>query len=457
MRKNKLVTKVFAGMMVTALVLQSTPMAAVSTQAAQKVVIKTQKQLDAALKNKNVTAIEIRTTSGTTFSIKSGTYNKSIEVNSTKAKVVNNGKFKSVTVKNANSFTEKADNNKINITDKSLNLNVAKGADNSKITVSSTGGNINVKADGKVASVTVNKKTTLKVSGSTPKAVKITSNAIGANIYVASKANVQLNKASVVSVSKGTVVDTLVANKDANITVAQGATVKKVEVKGTSAKVNVKANGAVASVSVAAKAEVAVTGTTTSTVKVEANTEGAKINTAVKTEVTANANVNVTVEKGAEGSSVKVGKENVTPTVSNKSGEAITIIDFKGTETKVDAGQTTDTNPGSSEPETPVTPPSTGGDEGQTQLIEYDVYIGFGPASGNTFTVDTDAMGLTKESFLLKKGDKVITITNVRESEGGYAITIENFDVGTYTLTIKGDGKKYKDTDFTFTRDTIAA
>ena len=227
MRKNKLVTKVFAGMMVTALVLQSTPMAAVSTQAAQKVVIKTQKQLDAALKNKKVTAIEIRTTSGTTFSIKSGTYNKSIEVNSTKAKVVNNGKFKSVTVKNANSFTEKADNNKINITDKSLNLNVAKGADNSKITVSSTGGNINVKADGKVASVTVNKKTTLKVSGSTPKAVKITSNAIGANIYVASKANVQLNKASVVSVSKGTVVDTLVANKDANITVAQGATVKK--------------------------------------------------------------------------------------------------------------------------------------------------------------------------------------------------------------------------------------
>ncbi|MBQ2276676.1 MAG: hypothetical protein II331_08545, partial [Lachnospiraceae bacterium] len=177
MRKNKLMTKVFAGMMVTALVLQSTPMAPVSAQAAQKVVIKTQKQLDAALKNKNVTAIEIRTNSGTTFSIKRGDYNKSIVVNSTKAKVVNNGEFKSVTVKNATSFTEKADNNKINVTDKNLNLTVSKGADNSKITVSSTGGKVNVKADGKVATVTVNKKTTLKVSGSTPNAVKITSNA----------------------------------------------------------------------------------------------------------------------------------------------------------------------------------------------------------------------------------------------------------------------------------------
>ena len=46
MRKNKLMTKVFAGMMVTALVLQSTPMAPVSAQAAQKkVVIKTQNDI----------------------------------------------------------------------------------------------------------------------------------------------------------------------------------------------------------------------------------------------------------------------------------------------------------------------------------------------------------------------------------------------------------------------------
>ena len=36
----------------------------------------------------------------------------------------------------------------------------------------------------------------------------------------------------------------------------------------------------------------------------------------------------------------------------------------------------------------------------------------------------------------------------------GYAITIDNFDEGEYTLTIKGDGTKYKDTIITFYRDT---
>ena len=460
MRKNKLMTKVFAGMMVTALVLQSTPMAPVSAQAAQKVVIKTQKQLDAALKNKNVTAIEIRTNSGTTFSIKRGDYNKSIVVNSTKAKVVNNGEFKSVTVKNATSFTEKADNNKINVTDKNLNLTVSKGADNSKITVSSTGGKVNVKADGKVATVTVNKKTTLKVSGSTPNAVKITSNATGASINVASKANVQLNKSSVLNVTKGgqivvvnakananvnvaegakvtnvntygedakinvkadgtvaklnvnkkanvnvkgdtdtavkvtskaedatfvidaksdlvltesanvtvtegTVIGTLVANKDADIKVAEGAIVEKVEVKGTDAKVNLEANGTVGAVSVDAKADVAVTGTTTSTVKVEANAEGASITTSVKTDVTANANVDVTVEKGAEGSKVTAGKEDVKTNVSNKSDQAVTVTDSKGTETKVEVGESTKPET-PTEPETPVVPPVIPGGGGSS-------------------------------------------------------------------------------------------
>ena len=563
MRKNKLVTRVFAGMMVTALVLQSTPMAPVSAQAAQKkVVIKTQKQLDAALKNKNVTAIEVRTTSGTTFTIKRGDYDKSIVVNSTNAKVVNNGEFKSVTVKNATSFTEKADNNKINVTDKNLNLTVSKGADNSKITVSSTGGKVNVKADGKVATVTVNKKTTLKVSGSTPKAVKIISNAAGASINVASKANVQLNKSSVVNVTKGgqvgvvnakananvnvaegakvtnvntygedskvnvkadgtvakvnvnkkatvnvkgdtetavkvtskaedatfvidaksdlvltekanvtvtegTVIGTLVADKDANITVAAGATVDKVEVKGTDAKVNLEANGTVGTVSVDAKADVAVTGSTTSTVKVEANTEGASITTSVKTEVKANANVDVTVEKGAEGSKVTAGKEDVTPTVSNKSDQAVTITDSKGTETKVEVGEST--KPAEpekpTEPEKPVVPPVIPGGGGGYIPSTPSYTATVESATDDTTTtikVKTTVTGLETTApetgskyFEIKKADgSVIEISNVATTDGGYTFTVENLADGNYTLTIKGNGT-YKDTTIPFVKDTL--
>lgn len=559
MRKNKLVTRVFAGMMVTALVFQSTPMAPVSAQAAQKkVVIKTQKQLDAALKNKNVTAIEVRTTSGTTFTIKRGDYDKSIVVNSTNAKVVNNGEFKSVTVKNATSFTEKADNNKINVTDKNLNLTVSKGADNSKITVSSTGGKINVKADGKVATVTVNKKTTLKVSGSTPNAVKITSNATGASINVASKANVQLNKSSVVNVTKGgqvgvvnakananvnvaegakvtnlntygegskvnvkadgtvakvnvnkkatvnvkgdtetavkvtskaedatfvidaksdlvltekanvtvtegTVIGTLVADKDANITVAAGATVDKVEVKGTDAKVNLEANGTVGTVSVDAKADVAVTGSTTSTVKVEANTEGASITTSVKTEVKANANVDVTVEKGAEGSKVTAGSEDVTPTVSNKSDQAVTITDSKGTETKVEVGESTKPET-PTEPEKPVVPPVIPGGGGGYIPSTPSYSATVESATDSAITVKTTVTGLettTPETgskyFELKKGNETITINSVAKTAGndGYTLSVTELADGNYTLTIKGNGT-YKDTTIPFVKDTTA-
>ena len=568
MRKKKLMTQAFAGMLVTALVLQSTPMAATHAQAAQKVVIKTQKQLDAALKNKKVASIEIRTKNGTTFSIKRGTYNKSVVVDATKAKVVNNGKFKSVTVKNAASYTEKADNNKINITDKKLDLTVSKGADNSKITVSGTGSKINVKANGKVASVTANKKTTLKVTGSTSKTIKITSNAKGANVTVGTKANVQFNKYSVLNVVKGgqvgtvkaksdlkanvakggkittidsygenakvnvkadgtvaklnvnkkadvnvegdtktavkvtskaenttfvidaksdlvlteaanvtvtdgTVVENLVAGKDANVTVEKGAIVKNVTVQGTDAKVNVEANGTVENVAVDAKATVTVTGETTIPVKVTANTEGAKIDTAVKTEVTANANVAVTVQKGAEGSTVTSTKEDVKPTVENKTEEKVTTTDSKGEATEVKPGETI--NP--TEPSKPAEPskpsePSTlapggsggstggggsstsGGNGSTTTLKEYDVYIGHGDASGNMFTVDTDATGLTKESFVLKKGTETVEITSVTESEGGYAVTAKTLEAGTYTLTIKGDGKKYKDTVKTFTLES---
>ena len=121
--KNKSATRLFAGLLVTATVLSSIPAAPYTAQAAstKTVTVTTQKQLDAALKNKNVTGITIKTSKGVTFSIKSADYGKkTLTVNAAKATVTNAADFKALNIKDAKTFNEKGDSNKINITDKKL-------------------------------------------------------------------------------------------------------------------------------------------------------------------------------------------------------------------------------------------------------------------------------------------------------------------------------------------------
>ena len=76
----------------------STPVVA-SAAAKKTVTVKTQKQLDAALKDKQVTSIVIKTSKNVTLKIKDGDYGKkTLTVTSPKATINNYGDFKKISV-----------------------------------------------------------------------------------------------------------------------------------------------------------------------------------------------------------------------------------------------------------------------------------------------------------------------------------------------------------------------
>ena len=82
---------IVAAMLVTNI--QPVPLA----QAASKsVTVTTQKELNAALKNKKVSTITIKTSKKETFALKKGTYQVNLVVDATNAKVVNKGNFKKI-------------------------------------------------------------------------------------------------------------------------------------------------------------------------------------------------------------------------------------------------------------------------------------------------------------------------------------------------------------------------
>ena len=167
-----------------AVVLTAMP-AQVNAAPTKSVTVSTQKSLNAALKNSKVGTITIKTSKDIKISIPKGKFtSKSVVMNASKASLTNNGTLKGMTIKSAKIVTEKADNNKINITDKGLRLIVAKGADNSKVSIGTKDAKVTVVADGKVASVTVNKKALGAVTGTTTKPVQVTSKVDGTGLIL---------------------------------------------------------------------------------------------------------------------------------------------------------------------------------------------------------------------------------------------------------------------------------
>lgn len=156
--------RLLAVLLAMVLVLTGIP---IQTQAAEKVAVtvKTQKDLEKALENKNVKKITINADKEKTFTIKKGNYSgKTIVVNGAKLTVKNNGKVNSVLIKDAKKYVENASGNTIKVTDKQLTLKVGKKAEVKKITLSKTGAKDKLVIEGTVKKVTVEKKTSLTIA-----------------------------------------------------------------------------------------------------------------------------------------------------------------------------------------------------------------------------------------------------------------------------------------------------
>ena len=118
--RNRKVTQLFAGLMVTALVLTGGVVPPTTSLAATKTVtIRTQKELRAALKDPKVTSIVIKTAKGVTFTIKDGDYSdKKLVISSPKATVKNYASFEKIEIRDGNTVYDRGEGNQIVVKDK---------------------------------------------------------------------------------------------------------------------------------------------------------------------------------------------------------------------------------------------------------------------------------------------------------------------------------------------------
>lgn len=207
--------------------------------------VSTQKALAAALKDKNVKNLTIKTDKEVAFNIPSGNYGKvKLTVDEPNADVVNAGTFKSINIKaiKPNTWKEKAKGNTITVTADDARIVVEAGASLSKVTVSQEGGKIKIEAtgtidaiqidaavdvslavDGTVGEVAVSAPAKVAVEGKTTTAipVKVEETAKGAD--VTSSTPVEVKAATEISLN-----------------LSKGAEGSKVETTGENAQVAVK-------------------------------------------------------------------------------------------------------------------------------------------------------------------------------------------------------------------------
>ncbi len=138
--------------------------------AAKSVKVKTQKELNVALKDSKVKNITI-TSNNKKLKVPKGNYSKkNLTVKkSSNTTIVNAGKFNSVNVADAKVFTEEAKGNTITSKDKNLKINVKKSAKDVKIASSKASAELIINVAGDVSDFSItgkNSKTTLNVKGS---------------------------------------------------------------------------------------------------------------------------------------------------------------------------------------------------------------------------------------------------------------------------------------------------
>ena len=253
-----------------------------------------QKELEKALKNKNVTKITVATQGAVTFTVPQGDYSKvELVINAPNADVVNNGKFKSIDIQaiKPNTYRENAKGNVITVSATGdARVIVETGATVAKIMVSGSKGNVKLVVDGTLSGITIDAPVNVTVEGKTTAAVPVTVNEKAAGANVTSSTPVEVKAAAPIAL---------------NLT--KGAEGSKVETTSDKAEVTVKN-----------ETTQAVTVTTPAGSKDVAKDTTSKVDNAGKvTEVADNTDVNNNNGGGTAGGGSSSGGSsggNVTPT-----------------------------------------------------------------------------------------------------------------------------------------------
>ena len=161
----------------------------------KKITVTTQKELDEALKSGKYTTIVIKTDENIKITLKKkyASSKVKITVNAPNCDLVSNGTFKSISVTNANSVTDKAAGNSYTIKDRDLTFNISEKAKVDEIKVVSKTGNVSlindgtvkrvdveseakvdIEQNGKIKRVYVNSETEITVTGDSDKAMNVT-------------------------------------------------------------------------------------------------------------------------------------------------------------------------------------------------------------------------------------------------------------------------------------------
>ncbi|MDD7176700.1 MAG: hypothetical protein SPG09_09510 [Lachnospiraceae bacterium] len=216
------------------------PVATVQAAGKKTVTVSTQAELTKALATKGVSKITVKTAKAVKFTVKKGTYSAKLEMNAPKATMTNSGKWASVTVVDAKSFTERAKNNKVVVKDKKLTFTVAKGATVKSVTFAKKGASETVKINGTVSAMTISSPATVKITdnGSLKKVTVDAKAAVTLSGSSDVKAAVTLTKNAKDSSVKSAVPVAVKASADAAITLKEGAEGSTVAVKTADAKVS---------------------------------------------------------------------------------------------------------------------------------------------------------------------------------------------------------------------------
>ena len=168
-----------------------------------------QKELEKALKNKNVTKITVATQGAVTFTVPQGDYSKvELVINAPNADVVNNGKFKSIDIQaiKPNTYRENAKGNVITVSATGdARVIVETGATVEKIMVSGSKGNVKLVVDGTLSGITIDAPVNVTVEGKTTVAVPVTVNekAAGANVTSSTPVEVKAAAPIALNLTKG--------------------------------------------------------------------------------------------------------------------------------------------------------------------------------------------------------------------------------------------------------------
>ena len=168
-----------------------------------------QKELEKALKNKNVRKITVATQGAVTFTVPQGNYSKvDLVINAPNADVVNNGKFKSIDIQaiKPNTYRENAKGNVITVSATGdARVIVETGATVAKIMVSGSKGNVKLVVDGTLSGITIDAPVNVTVEGKTTAAVPVTVNekAAGANVTSSTPVEVKAAAPIALNLTKG--------------------------------------------------------------------------------------------------------------------------------------------------------------------------------------------------------------------------------------------------------------